>query len=337
MKAQIKPRIDLINSEKLKNAIPLRTPYIIHIDPCDTCNFRCKFCPTGCAETMSATPNRGHGVMDFEVYKNIIDGICQFEDKVKVIRLYKDGEPLLNPHFADMVRYAKKSGCCERVDTTTNASLLTPELSLQIIDAGLDRINISVEGMGAEQYADFSRYKINFEKFVENIAFFYEHRKQCEMNIKINGDILNTEQTQAFYDTFGDITDGIFVEHAIDYWPTFKQEKVDINEEVDILGNASRENEVLVCPYIFYEMAINSDGSYSLCKFDWKHCLHLGLEFGLYKSPKKVWDSIALWNTQQNFLQGKRKWRPFCCDCGELKQGMPQDLDAYAEVLLDEM
>ena len=101
---------------------------------------------------------------------------------------------------------------------------------------GLDRINISVEGMGAEQYADFSRYKINFDKFVENIAFFYKHRKQCEMNIKINGDILSEEQTQAFYDTFGDITDGIFVEHAIDYWPTFKQEKVDINEEVDILG-----------------------------------------------------------------------------------------------------
>jgi MoaA/NifB/PqqE/SkfB family radical SAM enzyme len=292
--------------------------------------------PEGCAETMKETPNRGHGVMDFEVYKDIINGICQFDDKVKVIRLYKDGEPLLNPHFADMVRYAKQSGCCERVDTTTNASLLTPELSRSIIDAGLDRINISVEGMNAEQYADFSRYQIDFETFVGNIAYFYEHRKQCEMNVKINGDILTEEQTRAFYETFGNITDGIFVERAIDYWPTFQQEKVDIDETVNILGDASR-NEVLICPYIFYEMAINSDGSYSLCRFDWKHNLHLGLEFGLYKSPKKVWDSISLWRTQQQFLEGKRKWRPFCCDCGELKQGMPQDLDKYAETLLDEM
>ena len=242
---------------------------------------------------MKTIQGRGHGLMDFERYKELVNGICDFQDKVKVIRLYKDGEPLLHPQFADMVRYAKQSGCCERVDTTTNASLLNPELSLSIIDAGLDRINISVEGINAAQYADFSRYQIDYEKFVENIAFFYEHRKQCEMNIKINGDILTEAQQQEFFDTFGDITDGIFIEHAIDYWPTFKQDKVEINEDVGILGNET--HEVKVCPYIFYEMAINSDGTYSMCRFDWKRCLILGRELGLYKSPKKVWDSILLW------------------------------------------
>lgn len=334
MKAEIKPRIDLYNSEELKDAIPLRTPYVIYIDPCDKCNFQCKFCPTGDHALMNSTRGRGHGMMDFELYKEIIRGICEFEDKVRVIRLYKDGEPLLNPRFADMVRYAKQSGCCERVDTTTNASLLTPELSLSIIDAGLDRLNISVEGINAAQYADFSRYKLDYEKFVENIAFFYEHRKQCEMNIKINGDILDYKQKQAFYDTFGNITDGIFIEHAIDYWPTFKQEKVEIDENVGILGNEARE--VKVCPYIFYEMAINSDGTYSMCRFDWKRCLLLGNELGLYKSPKKVWDSIALWQIQQKFLRGERSWRPFCSKCGELKQGMPEDLDPYANMLLEE-
>ena len=333
MKAKIKPRIDIYDRNELKDVIPLRTPYVIYIDPCDKCNFQCKFCPTGDHELMKATAGRGHGMMDFARYKELIDGICDFEDKVKVIRLYKDGEPLLHPQFADMVRYAKQSGCCERVDTTTNASLLTPELSLDLIDAGLDRINISVEGINSEQYADFSRYKMDYEKFVENIAFFYEHRKQCEMNIKINGDILTEEQTQQFFDLFGDITDGINVEHAIDYWPTFIQDKVEINEEVGILGNEARE--VKVCPYIFYEMVINSDGTYSMCRFDWKRCLILGRELGLYKSPKKVWDSIQLWTMQQKFLRGERTWRPFCAQCGELKQGMPEDLDEFAEELLD--
>lgn len=333
MKAQIKPRIDLYNSNDLKEVIPLRTPYVIYIDPCDKCNFQCKFCPTGDHELINNTRGRGHGIMDFELYKEIINDICEFEDKVKVIRLYKDGEPLLHPQFAEMVRYAKASACCERVDTTTNASLLNPELSLRIIDAGLDRINISIEGMNAEQYTDFSRYAIDYDKFVENIAFFYEHRKQCEMNIKINGDILTEEQKKRFFDTFGNITDGIFVEHAIDYWPTFKQDKVKINENVGILGNEACE--VKVCPYIFYEMAINSDGTYSMCRFDWKRCLLLGNEFGLYKSPKKVWDSIHLWDIQQRFLRGERTWRPFCSKCGELKQGMPEDLDAFAELLLE--
>ncbi|MCZ9957418.1 hypothetical protein [Brachyspira hyodysenteriae] len=69
--------------------------------------------------------------------KKIIDDLQQFEGKVKVIRLYKDGEPLLNKHFAEMVEYAKKSDKVNRVDTTTNASLLNKDLSLQIINAGL--------------------------------------------------------------------------------------------------------------------------------------------------------------------------------------------------------
>lgn len=333
MKAQIKPRIDLYQRDELREVIPLRTPYVIYIDPCDKCNFQCKFCPTGDRELLKGIKERGHGIMDFQLYKELIDGICEFEDKVKTIRLYKDGEPLLNPRFADMVRYAKESGCCEKVDTTTNASLLNPELSLSIIDAGLDRINISVEGINEEHYAEFSGYKIDYDKFLENIAFFYKHRKQCEMNIKINGDILTEEQKQQFYDTFGNITDGIFVEHAIDYWPTFKQDKIEINENRGILGNEVQE--VAICPYVFYEMAINSDGTYSMCRFDWKRCLILGRELGMYKSPKKVWNSTFLWQVQRMILRGERARRLFCANCGELKQGMPADLDEFAEMLLD--
>ena len=42
MKAKHIPRIDLHDRYELKNALPLRTPYVIYIDPCDTCNFRCE-------------------------------------------------------------------------------------------------------------------------------------------------------------------------------------------------------------------------------------------------------------------------------------------------------
>ena len=131
MKAKQIPRIDLHDRIELKNALPLRTPYVIYIDPCDTCNFRCKFCPSGNLELMKKTKGRDHGPMDFEVYKGIIDSLEEFPDPVRVIRLYKEGEPLVNPRFADMVRYAKASPKVQRVDTTTNASLLTPERSLE--------------------------------------------------------------------------------------------------------------------------------------------------------------------------------------------------------------
>ena len=262
MKAKSIPRIDLHDRIELKNALPLRTPYVIHIDPCDTCNFRCKFCPSGNPELMKKTRGRGHGPMDFEVYKWIIDSLKEFPDPIRVVRLYKEGEPLVNPRFADMVRYAKQSPKVERVDTTTNASLLTPERSLEIIDAGLDRLNISIEGVNAGQYRDFSGHKMDYDRFVDNIAFFFDHKKQCEMNIKINGDILTKEQEVQFYRTFGNITDGISVERTIEYWPKFGEMQVEYDEGVNMLGGKS--SEVQVCPYVFYEMCINSDGTYSL-------------------------------------------------------------------------
>ena len=171
MRAKQIPRIDIHDRIELKNELPLRTPYVIHIDPCDTCNFKCKFCPSGNRELMKKTTGRGYGPMDFEVYKRIIDSLKEFPDKIRVIRLYKEGEPLLNPRLADMVRYAKESGYCERVDTTTNASMLTHERSLALIEAGLDRLNISVEGINAGQYQEFSGYSLDYEKFVEQIAF----------------------------------------------------------------------------------------------------------------------------------------------------------------------
>ena len=133
MNAKSIPRIDLHDRIELKNALPLRTPYVIYIDPCDTCNFRCKFCPSGNAELMKKTRGRGHGPMDFGVYTGIIDSLKEFPDPVRVIRLYKEGEPLLNPRFADMVRYAKRSPKALRVDTTPYASLLTPALSFEAV------------------------------------------------------------------------------------------------------------------------------------------------------------------------------------------------------------
>jgi MoaA/NifB/PqqE/SkfB family radical SAM enzyme len=330
VKAEIKPRIDLKNRTRLETVIPLRTPFIINIDPSDRCNFQCKFCPTGDRELMKKTPGRNYGLFDFELYKKIIDDIGEFDDKVKVIRLYKDGEPLLNPRFADMVLYAKESGSCERVDTTTNASLLTPELSLKIIDAGLDRINISVEGINESQYMNFSQYKIDFQRFTENIRFFYEHRKQCEMIVKINGDILTETEKQKFYVIFGDITDGIFIESIMDCWPTFEQKKVIVNESRGIYANEI--HEVLVCPYVFYSFAINSDGTYSLCFLDWKRTLLLG---NAKDTPvKEIWNGKKLREYQKLFLEGKRKTHPICAECGQLRQGMPDDLDAFAKKLL---
>jgi len=332
MEAKIKPRIDLENRTRLETVIPLSVPFIINVDPSDKCNFQCKFCPTGDRELMKNV-GRSLKTMDFKLYKKIIDDICEFEKPIKVLRLYKDGEPLLHPRFAEMVRYAKEKKCSERIDTTTNASLLNPKRNLGIIEAGLDRINISIEGVNEKQYLEFSNYKIDFDKLVGNVRHFYENRKNCEMIIKINGDTISDDDKKKFYEIFGDIADGVYIEYIMSCWPEFELKGVAVNWEMGLYGQKIKE--VQVCPYVFYSFSINSDGSASACFLDWSRKLIIG--DAKSESVKDIWNGEKLLNYQKMFLMKKRKQHPICGNCGQMSHGMPDNIDDYAEELLDKL
>ncbi len=333
MRARIQPRIDLNNRTRLETVIPLSVPYIISIDPSDKCNFQCLFCPSGDRALMKDTPGRNHGLMDFELYKKIIDDISEFDRPIKVLRLYKDGEPLMHPRFADMVRYAKDKQCAERIDTTTNASLLSPKRNIEIISAGLDRINISIYGVRRSQYEDFSQFKINFESLVANISHLYANRGQCEMIIKINGDSLSEKDKQLFYEIFGDMADGIYIEHTMSCWPEFNLELkgVKINKEFGIYGQEI--SEVIVCPYIFYSFSINSDGSASACFLDWSRKLIIGN--ANVESVQSIWTGAKLLAHQQMMLRKERKQHYICANCGQMSHGLPDNIDCHAETLLN--
>ena len=180
MKAQIKPRINLDDRTPLETVIPLSTPFIVFVDPASACNFKCSFCPTGHRDMIAET-GRYQGAMKFEVFQKVIDDLGEFERPIKVLRMYKDGEPFLNKRLADMVAYAKKSGFCEYIDTTTNGTFLTPERMGPIIEAGLDKINISVDGMTPQQYEQFTGFKFDFAAFVKNVRLLYENKGNFEI------------------------------------------------------------------------------------------------------------------------------------------------------------
>lgn len=324
-------RIDLKNRTKLETVIPLSTPFIINVDPSDSCNFQCSFCPTGDRKLMKEI-NRPLRTMNFDVFRKIIDDIKEFDTPIKVLRLYKDGEPLLNPNFAKMVKYAKDSGNILKIDTTTNASLLNPKRNLEIIDAGLDRINISVEGINSNQYLKFSNYKINFSKFVANIKHFYDNKKQCEVVIKINGDTLTEDEKKLFIDTFKNISDGVYIEHIMSCWPEFElRNGLEVNQKFGIYGQEIKE--VNVCPYVFYSFSINSDCKVSICFLDWARKLVIGDVNE--KTVKEIWNSQELKEYQKMFLKGGRKNHPICKDCGQMSHGMPDNIDSFAEKLLE--
>ena len=197
MKAKYQPRINLEDRTLLQDVIPLDTPITLFVDPASACNFSCPFCPTGHQKLIDET-GRFQGVMKLDLFKKIVDDLKEFPQPVKVLRLYKDGEPFLNKNLAKMIAYAKQSGAVKYIDTTTNGSLMTPARLEPVLEAGLDKINISVDGMDAGQYLEFTKYEFDFDEFVKSVKWLDQNKGACEVSIKIPGDILTENQKEEF-------------------------------------------------------------------------------------------------------------------------------------------
>jgi len=314
----------------LQTLLPLEAPLVLFIDPSDKCCLKCSFCPTSQSDLMKQS-KRPLKSMNFNLFKQIIDDLQKFKTKIKVLRLYGHGEPLMNNQFSKMVSYAKKSDKIETVDTTTNGICLYPQFNLELIESGIDRINISINGLSDEQYFKFAGTKVNFNKLIENITHLYENRKQCYIFIKINGDTISKEEEQKFLKIFEPISDAVAVEKSMGCWQGFEPKGFIRSEEnVGIYGQAL-EKEALVCPYLFYSMMVNSDGMVSACFLDWNRQLKVGNIFD--NCVYDIWNGKPLNSLRKFMLEGKRRLHSYCNTCDQLKKGMPSNIDKYAKKL----
>lgn len=331
MKAALKPRINLDNRPALETVIPLATPYVIFVDPASACNFKCTFCPTGHRDLIART-GRFQGLMQFDVFQKIVDDLVEFDAPIKVLRLYKDGEPFLNKNLAKMVGYARASTKIEKIDTTTNGSLIDPERIGPVLEAGIDRINISVDGMRDEEHNKVTGTKFDFTRMVQNVKWAYANKGNCEIVIKTINEILTEDQRQQFLDIFGNYCDRIFIENFSPCWPEFDgEEKTGWTITKGLYGQPINK-DALVCPYIFYGYSVNADGLVSACFIDWGRKLIIGDV--RKQSMKEIWNSDLMNQLRLQHLRGERKQNLVCGNCGQLSNCQPDDIDQHREMLL---
>jgi MoaA/NifB/PqqE/SkfB family radical SAM enzyme len=313
MKAEIGTRKSEQRTD-LSTVTPLATPFVIFIDPSSACNFRCTFCPTGDLPLMKQI-GRYQGTLKFADFEKLIEDLDAFPDQVKVLRLYKDGEPLVNKNFAKMIAIARKSKKVGLIDTTTNGALLTPATAEAIINAGINLINISVDGLDAAQLTEFAKVEIDYRMFIENIRYLHSIKGDCKIVIKTTSEIIGLSREKEFFDTFGDYCDKIFVENTSPCWPDFDVEaRMGIEITQGLYGNAIIEQTA--CPYIFYSMSVNSDMNVSACFVDWARGLIVG--DARSHSLQAIWNSDEMNSHRLAHLDGMRKSHAVCGSCGQI-------------------
>jgi radical SAM protein with 4Fe4S-binding SPASM domain len=282
-------------------------------------------------------------MMDFRLYQKIIDDLREltgrYGQKINRLHLYKDGEPLLHKQLPEMVRLAKQAEVAQSVETTTNGALLNESKSLQLIDAGLDVLRVSVEHVQNSYYAKVTNGKFTYEDIREKVRTAFSQKmasaSKMHLHVKIIDVGLSEEDKARFAADFAPITDSWNVERM------HRWSGIDI-EVPATAGNSVvagpdgmiRKRNRIVCPEPFAKLMINFDGSVSVCCVDWSHGTVVGNV--TRETVSAIWTGKRLEEFRIRHLTGKRGTIPACASCDYI-QGFPSfaDLDEHREELLN--
>ena len=155
--------------ENPANFIVRDFPLHLDVEITSRCNLRCTFC-----DKLPLLSKDQQGDMSLAQYKKIIDE--GRAGRLWGLKLSYRGESLLHPDVVEMVAYAKANGVLD-IYFNTNGMLLSESLSLQLMDAGLDRISISVEGTDPVAF-ERERRGANFQRILQNLDRLVSLRTQ---------------------------------------------------------------------------------------------------------------------------------------------------------------
>lgn len=122
-------------------------PLFVSVEPAAVCRLKCPECPVGRRHPDSSKSRHLEKFMPREVWERTLSEIRK---TAFIVQFYFQGEPLLNKDLPQMIREAHEAGLYTIV--STNAQALTQPLAEQLVDAGLDRIIISMDGLSDESY-----------------------------------------------------------------------------------------------------------------------------------------------------------------------------------------
>lgn len=307
---------------KLVDVVPLSTPWTMFIDPSSACNFNCQFCPTGHPELLKKIKRKAT-LMEFDLFTRIISDLQYFPQKLRQLNLYKDGEPLLNPHFTDMVECARYANIAERIWVKTNGSRLNPALNKKLIACGLDMLGISA--FTKQGFRDIAGVDIDYQEYRANIKDL--HGRGLPISIKVADTGLSDKEKQTFLDDFGDICDYIAIE-GLHGWSASSEYdfKLGTNNNFDGTPRAYK----IACPLTMYMLTVSANGAVSVCNDDWQLAHDIG--DANTESLMCIWNGTRLHKFRMMHLNGNRHENLACNDCDYL-QALPDSIDDSLEIL----
>ncbi len=226
-------------------------PLHVDIELASICNLHCPMCYTITPQFKEKVHTK---LMDYDLFTKIVDECAK--GGVYSIRLSLRGESFLHKRILDCVRYAKQKGIKE-VSTLTNGLKLDEKMFKEIMEAGIDWLTISFDGLG-ETYEKIRR-PAKFDRAVEKIRNYQQIKKEAgrvKPLIKVQSILPSIKDNlEEFYNIFAPITDMVNTNPLIDYLQKDDASKILLHENFS-------------CPQIYQRLVIGADGLVMLCAND---------------------------------------------------------------------
>ena len=138
----------------------------LRVSVTDRCNLRCLYCmpESGIKQVNSQE------ILSFEEFLKIIK--CSAEMGIKKIRI-TGGEPLVRLGLVDFIKSLRQIEGLDDIALTTNGILLT-QYAKSLKEAGLNRVNISLDTLKPDRFKEITRLG-NLEEVFKGIDAALEH------------------------------------------------------------------------------------------------------------------------------------------------------------------
>ncbi len=270
-----------------------RFPGTVRVENTNHCNANCITCTR---ELMK----RPTGFMDMGLFRKIVDECAA--NRVRKLHLHNFGEPMLDKRLVEKIVYARKNGIETRL--FTNMSVMTEELASSLVEAGLGKIKISMDG-NTPQTFEAIRRGLSYERVVRNIELLLREReRQGKENPRIELVFVETERNyferEEFVRRWKHRVDGVHITSYHNWAGSLRKEG----------GGRGRE---LPCPRIWQTFTVLWDGRVALCCMDYNGDVVLG---NLNEeSIREIFNGEKLRRIREYHLQGRFHMIPICRDC----------------------
>jgi radical SAM protein with 4Fe4S-binding SPASM domain len=263
-------------------------------------------------------------VMSLETFKAIALKFKPYINKINMLSLHGCGEPLLDKSLSEKVAFAKKVGF-KQIGFTSNCSALTTKKAENLLNAGLNCIIPSIDGITKEVHEEI-RPGTDYAKIIQNVKYFISYRDKhdfrCKVLIRMVRQQLNYQQWGDYKDFWkgflnsskGDDVLGFDIHNCGGKIDSFEKMKInEFQEKADDFQKNYNESNAGMCPDLFSRLSIFASGDVALCSADQAEYFKLGNVLEM--------DPIAIFNNER-FSHYREKWinkqymdLEYCKDC----------------------